>query len=100
MLSMQVCTTQLMTEAQIWEIMQKVVSRSNHLGAPTQRTWMKWVVRRHGFVPETAWIEHCKQLFGVKSVLDDVSTINPCPPEHQPIIRQAFVYFCMLPDDK
>ena len=25
----------------------------------------KCVVRQHGFVPETAWIEHCRQLCGV-----------------------------------
>ena len=25
----------------------------------------KWVYRRHGFIPKTCWIAHCKELCGL-----------------------------------
>jgi hypothetical protein len=53
----------------------------------------KWVARKHGFVPETVWIEHCKQLLAA----DGGTPSNPCPPQYQPAIRQAFAHFGMLP---
>jgi hypothetical protein len=54
----------------------------------------KWVARQHGFVPETAWIEHCKELLTAPA--NGGMPMNPCPPEHQPAIRQAFAHFGML----
>lgn len=60
----------------------------------------KWVVRRHGFVPETDWIVHCKQLFGIPAIVEPPSPkpppANPCPPERQIAIKQAFAHFGML----
>jgi hypothetical protein len=59
----------------------------------------KWVARQHGFVAETAWIEHCRQLFGLATVATGVhdGLLNPCPPQYRPAIRQAFTQFGMLP---
>jgi hypothetical protein len=54
----------------------------------------KWVARQHGFVPETAWIEHCKELL---AAANGGTPANPCPPERQPAIRQALAHFGMLP---
>jgi len=47
-------------------------------------------------VPETAWIEHCRQLCGIVRA-EGVEPANPCPPECQTAIRQAFAHFGMLP---
>jgi len=32
---------------------------------PTDQEIQKWISRQHGFVPESAWIAHCKELFGL-----------------------------------
>jgi hypothetical protein len=55
----------------------------------------KWVLRKHGFVPESAWIAHCKELFGLIAPVDG-SHENPCPPEKQAAIKQAFREFGLL----
>jgi hypothetical protein len=57
----------------------------------------KWVARQHGFVPQTGWIEHCRQLSGVAAAPETDRSSNPCPPEYQPAIRQALAHFGMLP---
>jgi hypothetical protein len=31
----------------------------------TDQEIQKWIARQHGFVPESAWIAHCKELFGL-----------------------------------
>ena len=48
----------------------------------------KWVVRTHGFVPESAWIDHCKELAGLPSS-SDAATANPCPADKRVIVMQA-----------
>jgi hypothetical protein len=53
----------------------------------------KWVARQHGFVPQTAWIEHCRQLLSPPA---NGLAADSCPPEYQPAIRQAFARFGML----
>ena len=63
----------------------------------TQLEIQKWVVRQYGFVPESGWIEHCRQLFGITAAAADAAPVNPCPPEYQPAIRQSFAHFGMLP---
>jgi hypothetical protein len=47
----------------------------------------KWVVRTHGFVPESGWIDHCKQLAGLGQ--SDAASVNPCPVEKQALLMQA-----------
>jgi hypothetical protein len=54
----------------------------------------KWIARQHGFVPETAWIEHCRELLAAPA---GGTAPNLCPPEHLPAIRQALAHFGMLP---
>jgi hypothetical protein len=65
----------------------------------------KWVARTHGFVPESDWIIHCKQLFGIDTTIglapeQRFVPANPCPPERQIAIKQAFQHFGMLPIDR
>src|SRR2546425_7251450 len=31
----------------------------------TDQEIQKWISRQHGFVPESAWLLHCKELFGL-----------------------------------
>jgi len=31
----------------------------------TDQEIQKWISRQHGFVPESVWILHCKQQFGL-----------------------------------
>ena len=58
----------------------------------------KWVVRHHGFVPETGWIEHCKEAAGIASAGTLVTApTNPCPLERKPAIIEAFRHFGILP---
>ena len=57
----------------------------------------KWVVRHHGFMPETGWIEHCKEDAGVVPPGTFVAPFtNPCPPEKKVAIIQAFRHFGIL----
>jgi hypothetical protein len=51
----------------------------------------KWVVRTHGFVPESGWIEHCKELAGVGQSSEPAVNPcpNPCPVEKQALLMQA-----------
>ena len=55
----------------------------------------KWIVRNHGFVPESAWIEDCKHRYGVPT--NQPLPLNPCPPDRRAAIKQAFEHFRMLP---
>jgi hypothetical protein len=48
----------------------------------------KWVVRTHGFVPESPWIEHCKHIAGLPSD-DEAAMANPCPVDKQTVVMQA-----------
>jgi hypothetical protein len=71
---------------------------TNKRSAATNQEIQKWVARRHGFIPETMWIEHCKHLFGIAGTSNiDAHLATPCPPERQTAIKQAFQYFHMLP---
>jgi hypothetical protein len=64
----------------------------------TDQEIKKWVLRRHGFVPESGWIAHCKELFGIAPSTG--TRENPCPPEKLPILRQAFREFGVLTNDE
>src|SRR5262245_42962097 len=52
----------------------------------TNREIQKWVARQHGFVPETAWIEHCGGLCITPAEGAETAS-KPCPPEYQTAIR-------------
>jgi len=61
----------------------------------TDQEIQKWISRQHGFVPESAWIAHCKELFGL-AVSGTAPKQNPCPPEKVAAIKQAFRRFGLL----
>jgi len=61
----------------------------------TDQEIKKWISRQHGFVPESAWIAHCKELFGLVAPADPPNE-NPCPPEKVAAIKQAFRHFGLL----
>jgi hypothetical protein len=61
----------------------------------TDQEIQKWISRRHGFVPESAWIAHCKELFGLAAP-GTAASENPCPPEKVAVIQQAFRHFELL----
>jgi len=66
---------------------------------PTQRASdqeiQKWLARQHGFVPESAWLLHCKEQFGLVAP-GTAPEENPCPPEKVAVIKQAFRRFGLL----
>lgn len=69
---------------------------------PTDQEIQKWVEDRYGFVPESAWIAHCKRLCGLP--VEDFrayqqSRFSPCPLERQDAIMKAFRHFGVLPDE-
>lgn len=61
----------------------------------TDQEIQKWILRQHGFVPESAWLLHCKELFGLTEP-GNAPTQNPCPPEKVAAIKQAFRRFGLL----
>ena len=73
---------------------------NRHINRPvcargTDQEIKKWVLRNHGFVPESAWIDYCKQLFG-GSPGSHQGKDNPCPPEKLPALKQAFRAFGLV----
>jgi hypothetical protein len=66
----------------------------------TYQEIQQWVREHHGFVPETSWIDHCKEIHGLP--LDGAPNrqveeeFESCPPEKVPAITQAFRHFGML----
>jgi hypothetical protein len=61
----------------------------------TDQEIQKWVVRQHGFVPESTWITRCKEEFGLAAPGDALQE-NPCPPDKVAAIKQAFRHFGLL----
>ena len=64
----------------------------------TYQEIQKWVQKHHGFVPETCWITHVKDLNGLqsRSTSNVIESIDPCPFEKRAPIAQAFRHFGML----
>src|SRR5579864_8180456 len=61
----------------------------------TDQEIQKWISRQHGFVPESAWLLHCKEQFGLVAPCTSPNE-NPCPPEKVTAIKQAFRRFGLL----
>ena len=61
----------------------------------TDQEIQKWISRQHGFVPESAWILHCKEQFGLVAP-GSAPESNPCPPDKIAAIKQAFRQFGLL----
>jgi hypothetical protein len=63
------------------------------------RQIQEWVRQRYGFVPQTCWIAHMKELHGLP--LRDAPNrrgerVKPCPPERRGPIEEAFRHFGMV----
>lgn len=60
----------------------------------------EWVKRQFGFTPETCWIAHCKEIYGLPlrnaPNRQGRNRVKPCPPEKRPAIKKAFEHFRML----
>jgi hypothetical protein len=72
------------------------MAHSQHHQATDQEI-QKWVAREHGFIPQSFWIAHCKELYGVTLVAGE-SRLDwqICPLDKRPAIKQAFRYFGMV----
>ena len=59
-----------------------------------------WVKAKHGFVPKTCWIAHCKELAGLPvreaSNRKAQRRAVPCPPARREPIMAAFRHFGMI----
>jgi hypothetical protein len=67
----------------------------SHRPRVTDQEIQKWISRQHGFVPESAWIAHCKKMFGIEP--SGTSNIeNPCPAQNVAAIKQAFRHFGLV----
>ena len=59
-----------------------------------------WVKAQHGFVPETCWIAHCKELaglpLGAAPNRRGEQRVKPCPPAKRDAIMAAFRHFGMI----
>jgi hypothetical protein len=70
-------------------------SRNQPVHEPRITRSKKWVARQHGFVPESAWLLHCKEQFGLVAP-GTAHAENRCPPEKLTAIKQAFRHFGLL----
>ncbi len=59
-----------------------------------------WVRQRFGFVPQTCWIAHVKEIHGLPKRTswnrEGPERVKPCPPEKRPAIEAAFKHFGMI----
>jgi hypothetical protein len=68
---------------------------------PTYSEIQKFVQRRHGFVPKTAWIAHVKILRGMSARgaanrAGPGRPVVPCPPERREAIEEALRHFGLI----
>jgi len=68
---------------------------------PTYSEIQKFVQRRHGFVPKTAWIAHVKILRniptrGAANRAGRGRRVVPCPPEKREAIEEALRHFGLI----
>ena len=52
----------------------------------TDQEIQKWISRQHGFVPESAWILHCKEQFGLVAP-GTATKENPSAPTFRSLFR-------------
>jgi hypothetical protein len=60
----------------------------------------QWVQKEFGFTPETCWIAHCKEIYGLPlrhaPNRQGKDRIKPCPDERRAAIQKAFKHFGMI----
>jgi len=62
----------------------------------TYKEIQQWVKQHFGFVPQTCWIAHCKELIGLplrEAPNRQGASVEPCPPEKREAIERAFRHF-------
>ena len=60
----------------------------------TYKDIQDWVRKKHGFVPQSCWIAHCKELNGLPLSSNRTSPrVKPCPLDKRAIIEKAFRHF-------
>ena len=59
----------------------------------TNLEMQKWIVRHHGFVVESHWIDWHKQQLSARA---ELARPAECPSEHHIAIIKAFRYFGLL----
>ena len=70
-------------------------------GAPTYAEIAAWVRARYGFVPQTCWIAHCRELNGLplrKAPNRTGARQKPCPADKRGAIEHAFRHFGLIDD--
>jgi len=60
-----------------------------------------YVLKKYGFVPETCWIAHAKEICGIPveeapNRIDSDERVNPCPDDKLWAIKEAFKYFGII----
>lgn len=60
----------------------------------------QWVEEHFGFMPQTCWIAHCKELYGLPRRdapnRQGARRVKPCPPEKREAIAAAFRHFRLI----
>lgn len=69
---------------------------------PTYSAIQKVVQRRHGFIPEPAWIDHVKFVWGLPTLraanrAGKGRRVVPCPPDKREAIEEALRHFGLTP---
>lgn len=67
----------------------------------TYKEIQDFVKKKHGYIPKTCWIAHCKEVLGisVKMANNRISPekrTHPCPEKKIGDIKEAFIYFKMM----
>ena len=65
----------------------------------TYRELQDWVREECGWVPQTCWIAHCKELQGLpvgRAHNRAGPRKKPCPPDKRPAIFEAFRHFGVI----
>jgi len=66
------------------------------------RAIQEWIWSHYGFIANSAWIAHCKELNGlpVNARQRDKKRRNPCPASRRAAIEEAFREFGLMPKAK
>ncbi len=60
----------------------------------TYKDIQEWVRSHCGFVPQTCWIGHCKEINKIPLIrTPPKKRVKPCPSKKQPCIERAFRHF-------
>jgi len=74
------------------------ISTTGSSRAVDDLTIEQWIHDRYGFVPHPFWIGHCRELFLTGPAQEERSPWHECPVDKRSAIKEAFVYFGMLPE--